>query len=295
MNRNSFCMRMAQDWTVLCKSATSSNCQPHRIFFSEITGGQIRVVRRMTKHFNGPSVDHIDGSTSRLRSQSYWENLPHSRWNRWTKRRHDSILWVFWHTDCILGIHLAHIYNLLIFKLWWIIVCTVPTLQSSRWLTSLTVIHLSLSRSCLISWTFCDVIDVGRPLRCSSITLSYPFSYCEYHLCNAVLFIVASPYALTNISIVSFLCFTLRTQNLIAVLCLTLILMHLVQTKLPLSLKWRHTLMWRHWCHVKIWRHTVLKFGDDIGSDASDRRHFRRDTGLRFVKFWAGCYEVTLP
>ena len=42
----------------------------------EITGGQIRAVRRMTKHFNGLSVDHIDGSTSRLRSESYWENLP---------------------------------------------------------------------------------------------------------------------------------------------------------------------------------------------------------------------------
>ena len=40
---------------------------------------------------------------------------------------------------------------------------------------------------------------------------------------------------------------------------------------------------------------TVLKFGDDIASKASDRRHFRRDTRLRFVTFWAGCYEVTLP
>ena len=136
-----------------------------------------------------------------------------SRWNRWTKRRHDSIIWVFWHSDSILGIHYAHIYNLLIFKLSWIIVCTVPTLQSTRWLTSLTVIRLSLSRSCLISWTFYDVIDVGPPLRCSSITLSYLFSYREYHLCNAVLFIAASPYALTNISIVSFLFFTLRSFN----------------------------------------------------------------------------------
>ena len=64
--------------------------------------------------------------------------------------------------------------------------------------------------------------------------------------------------------------------------------------KWPLTLKWRHTLMWRHWRRVKIWRHTVLKFGDDIGSDASDRRHFRRDTRLRFVTFWAGCYEITI-
>ena len=39
----------------------------------------------------------------------------------------------------------------------------------------------------------------------------------------------------------------------------------------------------------------MLKFGEDIGSDASDKRHFQRDTFLRFVTFWAGCYEVTLP
>ena len=31
-----------------------------------------------------------------------------------------------------------------------------------------------------------------------------------------------------------------------------------------------------------------LEFGDDIGSDASDRRHFRRDTHLRFVTFGPG-------
>ena len=37
------------------------------------------------------------------------------------------------------------------------------------------------------------------------------------------------------------------------------------------------------------------KFEDDIASDTSDRRHLRRDTRLRFVTFWAGCYEVTLP
>ena len=41
--------------------------------------------------------------------------------------------------------------------------------------------------------------------------------------------------------------------------------------------------------------YTMLKFGDDIGSEASDRRQFRSDTSLRFVTFWAGCYEVTLP
>ena len=51
----------------------------------------------------------------------------------------------------------------------------------------------------LISRTFCDVIDVGR-LRCSTITFLYLLSYHEYHLCIAVLFIAASPYALTNIS-----------------------------------------------------------------------------------------------
>ena len=39
----------------------------------------------------------------------------------------------------------------------------------------------------------------------------------------------------------------------------------------------------------------MLKFGDDIGSDASDRRQFRSDTSLSFVTFWAGCYEVLLP
>ena len=39
----------------------------------------------------------------------------------------------------------------------------------------------------------------------------------------------------------------------------------------------------------------MLKFGDEIGSDASDRRQFRSDTSLRFVTFWAGCYEVLLP
>ena len=38
----------------------------------------------------------------------------------------------------------------------------------------------------------------------------------------------------------------------------------------------------------------MLKFGDDIGSDASDRRQFLSDTSLRFVTFWAGCYEVLL-
>ena len=106
-----------------------------------------------------------------------------SRLNGWTKRRHDSTLCAFWHSDNSLGIHLAH--SLLMFKFSWIIVCTVPTLHSIRWLTSLTVIRLALTRISLISWTFCDVIDVGRPLRCSSITLSYPFSYREYHLCNA--------------------------------------------------------------------------------------------------------------
>ena len=99
-----------------------------------------------------------------------------SRSNRWTKRRHNSILWSFWHSDSILGILLAH--NLLIVKFSWIIVCIVPTLKSTRWLTSLTIIRLSLSRSSLISWTFCDVIDVRWPLRCSSITLLYLFSYC---------------------------------------------------------------------------------------------------------------------
>ena len=36
------------------------------------------------------------------------------------------------------------------------------------------------------------------------------------------------------------------------------------------------------------------KFGDEIGSDARDRRHFRRDTSLCFVTLWAGCYKVTL-
>ena len=188
-----------------------------------------------------------------------------SCWNRWTKRRHDSILWVFWHSDSILGINLAHIYNLLIFKLSWIIVCTVPTLQSTRWLSSLTVIRLSLSRTCLISWTFYDVIDVGRPLHCSSITLSYPFSYREYHLCNAVLFIVASPYALTNISKFSFL--FLSIENTEVNRC-SLFDTHLDApciNKIALPLKWRHTLMWHHWRRVKIWRHTVLKFGDDIG------------------------------
>ena len=38
----------------------------------------------------------------------------------------------------------------------------------------------------------------------------------------------------------------------------------------------------------------MLKFGDDIGSDESDRRQFRSDTSLRFVTFWPGvtrcCY-----
>ena len=81
--------------------------------------------------------------------------------------------------------------------------------------------------------------------------------------------------------------FPLRTQNLIAGLCSTLILMLLVLIKWPLTLKWRHMLMWCHWRPVKIWGHTVLKFGNDIGSDASDRHHFRRDTSLRFVTFWA--------
>ena len=39
----------------------------------------------------------------------------------------------------------------------------------------------------------------------------------------------------------------------------------------------------------------MLKFGDDIGSIAIDRRQFRSDTSLCFVTFWAGCYEVLLP
>ena len=43
------------------------------------------------------------------------------------------------------------------------------------------------------------------------------------------------------------------------------------------------------------WALYYVKFGDDIGSDASDRRQFRSDTSLRFLTFWAGCYEVLLP
>ena len=39
----------------------------------------------------------------------------------------------------------------------------------------------------------------------------------------------------------------------------------------------------------------MLKFGDNIRSDTSDRRQFRSDTSLRFVTFWAGFYEVLLP
>ena len=35
------------------------------------------------------------------------------------------------------------------------------------------------------------------------------------------------------------------------------------------------TMMGRHLRRVRVGRHTVLKFRDDIGSDASDRRHFR--------------------
>ena len=39
----------------------------------------------------------------------------------------------------------------------------------------------------------------------------------------------------------------------------------------------------------------MLKFGDDIESDAIDKCQFRSDTSLPFVTFWARCYEVMLP
>ena len=46
---------------------------------------------------------------------------------------------------------------------------------------------------------------------------------------------------------------------------------------------------------VRVGHYTMLKFGDGIGSEASDKRQFRSDTSLHFVTFWAGCYEVLLP
>ena len=125
----------------------------------EITGGQIRAVRRMTKHFNGPSVDRFLSRRS-LMARRIVMMKQHG-----LQQGSSFLLRRYWRrTSAALFVH-----------------------------------H-----------TFVSV------------------SYREYHLCNAVLFIAASPYALTNISIVSFLFFPLRTQNLMAVLCSTLILMHLV-------------------------------------------------------------------
>ena len=165
MNRDSSCMRMFQG--KLSRTALPfANLQCGQIVFAEqltlnsLGDGDPGVFLIVDRPFSSGSyrmINVLSVVTLLLRKFSL------SRSNRWTKWRHDSALWAFWHSDSILGIHLAH--NLLIFKfLWIIIVCTVPTLQSIRWLTTLTMKRLSLSRSSLISWIFCDVIDVGRPL-----------------------------------------------------------------------------------------------------------------------------------
>ena len=137
---------------------------------------------------------YIDWYTSRLQSKSNWENLPFS-FESLNKTATPFLPLSF----------LLHIISSL--------VCTVPTLQSTHLLTFLTLINLSLSRSSLISLTFWDVNDVGLPQCCSSITLSYQFSYRECHLCNAVIFIAASPYALTNISIVFLIFFSIENTK----------------------------------------------------------------------------------